>query len=34
VPESGSGELSSLAGRMVIRQAQGKHYYEFEYTLD
>ena len=34
VPESGSGELSSLAGKMIIRQAQGKHYYEFDYTLD
>lgn len=33
VPESGSGELSSLAGRMRIKQAGGKHYYELEYTL-
>ncbi|MFN2104218.1 MAG: DUF3224 domain-containing protein [Candidatus Promineifilaceae bacterium] len=34
VPESGSGELSSLRGKMTITQAGGKHYYALDYTLD
>lgn len=33
VPDSGSGELSSLAGKMAIRIEGGKHWYEFEYEL-
>jgi hypothetical protein len=33
VPNSGSGELSSLAGTMVIKIEGGKHCYEFEYEL-
>ena len=34
VPESGSGELSSLSGTMSLKQADGKHYYTFDYSLD
>src|SRR6267143_6544595 len=33
VPNSGTDQLTSLAGRMTIIIADGKHSYEFEYTL-
>jgi hypothetical protein len=33
VPDSGTGELTGLSGRMTIQIADGKHSYEFEYTL-
>ena len=33
VPDSGTGELLGLAGRMMIDNADGKHSYDFEYTL-
>ncbi len=33
VPDSGTGELVGLAGKMEIIIADGKHSYEFEYTL-
>jgi len=33
VPDSGSGELAGVAGTMTIKVADGKHSYEFEYTL-
>jgi hypothetical protein len=33
VPGSGTGELTGLAGKLAIRIADGKHYYELEYTL-
>jgi hypothetical protein len=33
VPDSGTGELVELAGRMTIEIAGGKHSYGFEYTL-
>jgi len=33
VPDSGSGELVGLAGKMEIKIVEGKHFYEFEYTL-
>ena len=33
VPDSGTGELVGLTGRMMITIADGKHSYEFEYTL-
>jgi len=33
VPDSGSGELAGLAGTMTIAIADGKHSYDFEYTL-
>ncbi len=33
VPDSGTGQLVGLAGEMTIRIADGKHFYEFNYTL-
>ncbi len=33
VPDSGTGDLAGLAGKMNIIMAEGKHSYEFEYTL-
>jgi hypothetical protein len=34
VPDSGTGELEGLAGKMTINIADGKHSYDFEYTLE
>ncbi|MEO6725154.1 MAG: DUF3224 domain-containing protein [Blastocatellia bacterium] len=34
VPDSGTGELVGLAGKMAINIADGEHSYDFEYTLD
>ena len=33
VPDSGTGQLVGLAGTMAITIADGKHTYDFEYTL-
>jgi hypothetical protein len=33
VPDSGTGQLAGLAGKMAIEVADGKHSYDFEYTL-
>jgi hypothetical protein len=33
VPDSGTGELKGLVGRMDIDIVQGQHYYTFEYDL-
>jgi hypothetical protein len=33
VPDSGAGDLTGLSGRMTIKIADGKHFYEFEYAL-
>ena len=33
VPDSGTGELVGLAGRMEIVISEGKHSYHFDYTL-
>jgi hypothetical protein len=33
VPDSGTGELSGLSGRMEIRIVDGQHFYELDYTL-
>lgn len=33
VPDSGRGELEGIAGKMAIVIADGKHSYDFEYTL-
>jgi hypothetical protein len=33
VPDSGTGQLVGLAGKMAIKIADGKHFYEFDYTL-
>lgn len=34
VPDSATGELKGLSGRMAIDIVDGKHYYTFDYTLD
>ena len=34
VPDSGTDQLTGLAGKMTIIIADGKHSYEFEYTLE
>ncbi len=35
VPDSGTGQLAGLAGRMGIRiEAGGKHFYDLDYTLE
>jgi uncharacterized protein DUF3224 len=33
VPGSAKGELEGLAGNMAINIVDGKHFYEFDYTL-
>jgi hypothetical protein len=33
VPDSGSGKLTGIAGSMTIEIADGKHSYDFTYTL-
>ena len=33
VPDSGTGQLVGLAGAMTIKIADGKHFYELDYTL-
>jgi len=33
VPDSGTDQLAGLAGSMTIRITDGKHFYEFDYTL-
>lgn len=33
VPDSGTGELATLSGKMDIRIEEGRHYYELDYTL-
>ncbi len=33
VPDSGTGQLVGLAGKMAIDIRDGKHFYDFEYTL-
>lgn len=33
VPDSATGELLGLTGKMTIKIEDGKHYYEFQYTL-
>jgi hypothetical protein len=33
VPGSGTGELTGLAGTLIIHNDSGKHSYDFEYTL-
>jgi hypothetical protein len=33
VPDSGTGELVGLEGKMTINIRDGKHSYDFEYTL-
>ncbi len=33
VPDSGSGQLVGLAGKLAIKIDEGKHSYDFDYTL-
>jgi Protein of unknown function (DUF3224) len=33
VPDSGTGQLVGLSGTMTIKITDGKHSYDFEYTL-
>lgn len=33
VPDSGTGELVGLVGKLGIRVVEGKHFYDFDYTL-
>ena len=33
VPDSGTGELTGLSGRMEIQIVEGKHFYELEFEL-
>ena len=33
VPDSGTGDLIGLSGKMTIKIKDGKHFYEFEYSL-
>ena len=33
VPDSGTGELAGLSGKMDIKITDGKHFYEFDYVL-
>jgi hypothetical protein len=33
VPDSGTGDLKGIAGRMDIHVVDGKHHYEVDYTL-
>jgi len=33
VPDSGTGELSGIDGKMKINIVDGKHFYEFDYSL-
>lgn len=33
VPDSGTDELAGLSGKLTIKLADGKHFYEFEYAL-
>ena len=33
VPDSGTGQLVGLSGKMMIHIVDGKHSYEFDYTL-
>lgn len=34
VPDSGTGELEMLTGKMLIIIEEGRHYYEFDYLLE
>jgi hypothetical protein len=34
VPDSGTDQLAGLAGTMTIKVENGKHFYEFNYTLE
>jgi len=33
VPDSGTGELAGISGTLIINIVEGKHFYEFDYSL-
>ena len=33
VPDSGTGQLAGISGKLDITITNGKHFYDFEYTL-
>jgi hypothetical protein len=33
IPDSGTGQLTGLTGRMAINIVDGKHFYDFDYAL-
>ena len=33
VPDSGTGQLQGISGQMSITETDGKHFYDFDYTL-
>lgn len=33
VPDTGTGQLAGLSGKLMIRIEDGKHYYDFDYEL-
>jgi hypothetical protein len=33
VPDSGTGELAKISGRMALRIENGQHFYDFDYIL-
>jgi Protein of unknown function (DUF3224) len=33
VPDSGTGNLTGIAGTFTVNIVDGKHFYEFDYTL-
>ena len=33
VPDSGTGDLAGISGTVTIKIADGKHYYDFEYSI-
>jgi hypothetical protein len=33
VPDSGTGQLAGLAGEFAIKIVDGKHFYDFDYTI-
>lgn len=34
IPDSGTGELSGISGKMIIDIIDGQHFYTFEYSLN
>ena len=34
VPDSGTGDLTGISGKLAILIANGRHSYEFDYSLD
>jgi hypothetical protein len=34
VPDSGTGQLAGLAGTLRVKIKDGKHFYDFEYTIE